>query len=182
MSILPTHTRGMNQLLLKWHALTERWQALTFYQRFESMIALVLTSIIILVTLVALYRLLVEVINGLILGALNPLDHTVFQTIFGEIMTVLIALEFNHTLLYVATREQSIIQIRIVLLIALLALARKFIILDLNVTTANELLGLAAVTLALGLTYWLMYERDDRVPRTKAQRQHNSASTARRGE
>jgi hypothetical protein len=83
MSILPTHTRGMNQLLLRWHALTERWQALTFYQRFESMIALVLTSIIILVTLVALYRLLVEVINGLILGALNPLDHTVFQTIFG---------------------------------------------------------------------------------------------------
>jgi uncharacterized membrane protein (DUF373 family) len=81
---------------------------------------------------------------------LNPLDHAVFQTFFGQIMPVLIALEFNHTLLHVATKEQSIILIRVVLLIALLALARKFIILDLSVTTANQLFALAAVTLALG--------------------------------
>jgi len=40
---------------------------------------------------------------------------------------LLIALEFNHTLQYVVTREQSVIQIKVVLLIALLALARKLI-------------------------------------------------------
>jgi hypothetical protein len=28
----------------------------------------------------------------------------------------------------------------------------------------RELLGLAAITLALGIVYWLMRERDDRVP------------------
>ena len=78
-------------------------------------------------------------------------------------MTVLIALEFNHTLQYVVSREQSIIQTKIVLLISLLALARKFIILDLKETTPNELLGLAAVTLALGITYWLLREREDRL-------------------
>jgi uncharacterized membrane protein (DUF373 family) len=44
-----------------------------------------------------------------------------------------------------------------------LALARKFIILDLKETTPNELLGLAVVTLALGITYWLLRERDDRL-------------------
>ena len=47
-------------------------------------------------------------------------------------------------------REQSIIQTRVALLIALLAVARKFIILDLNTTTADQLLGLGAVTLVLG--------------------------------
>jgi uncharacterized membrane protein (DUF373 family) len=88
----------------------------------------------------------------------------VFQTIFGEIMTLLIALEFNHTLQYVVTREQSVIQTKVVLLIALLALARKFIIFDLKKTTPDVLFGLAAVTLALGITYWLMRERDDHVP------------------
>ena len=41
-----------------------------------------------------------------------------------------IALEFNHTLQYAVKREQSIIQTKVVLLIALLAMARKFIILD----------------------------------------------------
>jgi hypothetical protein len=40
--------------------------------------------------------------------------------------------------------------------------ARKFIILELKETTAHTLLGLAAITLALGITYWLMRERDDR--------------------
>lgn len=154
----------MVKALVKWRTLSEQWWRLTVYQRFESAIALVLTVIITLVTLVALYRLAVEVINGLLLGALNPLDHAVFQAVFGEIMTVLIALEFNHTLLYVATREQSIIQIRVVLLIALLALARKFIILDLSAIAANQLFGLAAVTLALGATYWLVRERDQRAP------------------
>jgi hypothetical protein len=51
-----------------------------------------------------------------------------FQIIFGEIMTLLIAVKFNHTLQYVVTREQSIIQTKIVVLIALLALAGKLIL------------------------------------------------------
>jgi len=58
-----------------------------------------------------------------------------------------------------------VIQTKIVLLIALLALARKFIVLDLSSTGPTELFGLAAVTLALGVTYWLMRERDDRIRR-----------------
>jgi uncharacterized membrane protein (DUF373 family) len=46
-----------------------------------------------------------------------------------------------------------------------LALARKFIILDIRETTPGYLLALAATTLALGATYWLIRERDDRVRR-----------------
>lgn len=87
-----------------------------------------------------------------------------FQTVFGEILTLLIALEFNHTLQYVVMREQSIIQTKVVLLIALLAIARKFIILDLHEMGSGQLLGLAAIALVLGVVYWLMRERDDRLP------------------
>ena len=142
--------------------MVDEWPTLTFYQRFESAIALALTLIITIIILVALLHLTVEVIGGLVLGLVNPLEYKVFQTVFGEIMTVLIALEFNHTLLYVVTREQSIIQTKVVLLIALLAIARKFIILDLTHTTHEELLALGAVTLSLGITYWLLREREDR--------------------
>jgi uncharacterized membrane protein (DUF373 family) len=152
----------MRHLFLRKHLTADQWTALTFYQRFESAIAFILTLIIGLVILVALYHLVLEVVVGLVFGVLNPLEHEDFQDVFGEIMTVLIALEFNHTLQYAVTREQSIIQTKMVLLIALLALARKFIILDLTETTPNELLGLAIVTLTLGITYWLMRERDDR--------------------
>src|SRR6266478_2149208 len=103
---------------------------------------------------------------GMLSGILDPLDQKVFQNVFGEIMTLLIALEFNHTLQYVVKREQSIIQTKVVLLIALLAIARKFVILDLHEVGPAEMLGLAAVALALGITYWLVRERDE-LPRAR---------------
>lgn len=147
----------------KWMDAKLQWSVLTFYQRFETAVALALTVIISAVILVALYRLTAGVAAGLVFGALNPLEHKIFQQVFGEIMTLLIALEFNHTLQYVVKREQSIIQTKTVLLIALLALARKFIILDLKEIGADQMVALAAITIALGITYWLMRERDDRL-------------------
>ncbi|HYR35807.1 MAG TPA: phosphate-starvation-inducible PsiE family protein [Burkholderiales bacterium] len=145
--------------------LREQWPVLSFYQRFESVVALVLTLIVALIIMIALYRLGQSVIAGLLFGVLDPLDPEVFQAVFGEILTLLIALEFNHTLQYSVAREQSIIRTKVVLLIALLAIARKFIILDVHDVSAGHLLGLAAVTLALGVGYWLIRERDDRLPR-----------------
>lgn len=146
-----------------WRGVQAEWAILSYYQRFESVVAIVLTFIVGLIILVALYRLTSGVLVGLVVGVLDPLDHNVFQTVFGEILTLLIALEFNHTLQYVVTREQSIIQTKVVLLIALLAMARKFIILDLGAVSPGHMLGLAAITLVLGVTYWLMRERDDRM-------------------
>lgn len=161
----------------EWKSLVKQWGIMTFYQRFESVVALFLTLLITLVVIVAAFRLFAEIINGLVLGAMDPLDHKVFQNIFGEIMTVLIALEFNHTLQYAVTRQQSIIQTKVILLIALLAVARKFIILDLKETTAEMMLGLAAITLAIGIVYWLLRERDDRLPQAQALRHPENAST-----
>jgi uncharacterized membrane protein (DUF373 family) len=155
-------------LLGRWEAVRGGWASLTLYQRFEIMVALMLTLIISIVILVALYRLLVGVLTGLVFGVLDPLEHGVFQAVFGEIMTLLIALEFNHTLQYVVNRAQSIIQTKIVLLIALLAVARKVIILDLKEMGVGATLGLAAIILVLGMTYWLIREQDDRLPDAKS--------------
>src|SRR5258706_4061244 len=146
----------------EWQRLKGKWAIQSYYQRFESGVALVLTLIVGIIIVVALYRLSSSVISGLVWGALDPLDPNVFQSVFGEILTLLIALEFNHTLQYVVNREQNIIQTKVVLLIALLAVARKFIVLDLSEVSADQLLGLAAITLVLGVTYWLMRQRDDR--------------------
>ena len=149
------------QLSERWNRSKAQWNILTHYQRFESAVALVLTIVIALIVLVALYRLCIEVVTALLFRAVDPLEHTVFQSVFGEIMTLLIALEFNHTLKYVVTKHQSIIQTKIVLLIALLAVARKFIILDIRETTPGYMLGLASITLALGATYWLVRQGSD---------------------
>jgi uncharacterized membrane protein (DUF373 family) len=134
------------------------------YRRFEAGIALVLTLVVGAVILVALYRVVISVATVLVLQTLNPLDHTVFQRVFGEIMTLLIALEFNHTLQFVVSGERGIIHTKLVLLIAQLALARKVIVMDLFQAPASSVLALAALVFSLGVTYWLVRERDDRAP------------------
>jgi uncharacterized membrane protein (DUF373 family) len=134
------------------------------YRRFEAGVGFVLTLVVGVVILVALYRLVVSVSTVLVVQSLNPLDHTVFQRVFGEIMTLLIALEFNHTLQFVIHGERGIIHTKLVLLIAQLALARKVIVMDLFQTQAASLMALAALVFSLGVTYWLVRERDDRNP------------------
>jgi uncharacterized membrane protein (DUF373 family) len=150
-----------------WSDIRRDWPLLTAYQRFERAVALLLTLVIAVVILVALYRLVVSVVDSLLLRTLNPLEHTVFQEVFGEILTVLIALEFNHTLHFVITRELGVIQAKIVILIALLALVRKLIVVDLYTVAPASLAAIAALILSLGVTYWLMRERDDRFRRAR---------------
>ena len=138
----------------------ESWDALGAYGRFEQIVSLILTGLVSLVVAVALLHLLARVALLVIFGLVDPADQAVFQAIFGMILTVLIALEFNHSILSVLERRQSIVQVRTVVLIALLALVRKFIILDASKTEPLTLLGLAAAILALGAVHWLVRDQD----------------------
>jgi uncharacterized membrane protein (DUF373 family) len=137
------------------------WGIMTLYERFEALVALTLTAVVTVIILVALWRLIVSVVDTLVLRSLNPLEHSVFQAVFGEILTLLIALEFNHTLRYVVARGWGIIQAKIVILIAVLALVRKIIVSDISAEPPATMAAQAGLLLALGITYWLMRERDD---------------------
>lgn len=138
------------------------WPGLGLYERFEQIVCLVLTVVISGVVVASLAVLLFRVAGLLLLGVVDPAEPAVFQAIFGMIVTVLIALEFNHTLLGVLERRHSIVQVRTVVLIALLAIARKFLILDLKEAEHTTLLGLAGAALALGGVYWLVGDQDRR--------------------
>ncbi|EFL2361802.1 phosphate-starvation-inducible PsiE family protein [Escherichia coli] len=138
-----------------------QWAVMTFYERFEQVIALVLSAVIAVIIVVSLLQLMSIVFTLLILDAFNPLDHKVFQTVFAMIMTLLIAMEFKHSIVRVALRRDSIIQVKTVILIGLIALARKFVILAPE-ASPGKIAALAGATLALGVTYWLLRERDDR--------------------
>lgn len=138
------------------------WPGLGFYERFEQVVCLALTVVISGVVVASLAALLIRVGQLLLLGVVDPAEPAVFQAIFGMIVTVLIALEFNHILLGVLERRRSIVQVRTVVLIALLAIARKFLILDLKEVEHTTLLGLAGAALALGGVYWLVGNQDRR--------------------
>jgi uncharacterized membrane protein (DUF373 family) len=137
-------------------------RVLGFYERFEQAVAHILSGVISVIIAISLWQLIRAVVVLLVWEALNPLDHAVFQTVFGMIMTLLIAMEFKHSIIRVMLRRDHIVQAKTVVLIALLAIARKIIILDPN-TDPYRIGALAAALLALGGVYWLMRQRDDPV-------------------
>jgi uncharacterized membrane protein (DUF373 family) len=139
----------------------ERWPIMSVYERFEQVVAIVLSLVIAVVIALALVQLVIRIVLMVLSGAIDPLEHDVFQALFGMIMTLLIAMEFKHSIIKVALRRDSIIQVKTVVLIALIALSRKFIILDPDIGPGN-IAALAGATLALGSVYWLLSERDSR--------------------
>jgi uncharacterized membrane protein (DUF373 family) len=141
--------------------LRENWAVMSFYERFEQIVALILSGVISVIILVSLLQLIQNVFSLLVVEAFNPLEHKVFQTVFGMIMELLIAMEFKHTIIRVALQRESIIQVKTVILIGLIALSRKFVILDPDISPA-KIAALAGAAFALGATYWLLRERDDR--------------------
>lgn len=155
-------------LLRVFHETAQCWPRMNFYERFEQIVAIVLSFVISVIVIVALLELIGKVGRMLVTGALDPLDHAVFQGVFGSIMTLLIAMEFKHSIIRVIERRESIIQVNIVVLIAILALARKFIVLDTAVTGPATLAALAAVVLALGIVYWLIRDHQPRVVRVRS--------------
>jgi uncharacterized membrane protein (DUF373 family) len=139
-----------------------RWNLLSFYQKFEHGVITLLTGLIALVIALAVWNLMLKVVNSLIYSSLDPTDYEVFQALFGMIFTVIIALEFKRSLVVIAERKQHVVQVRTVILIALLAVVRKLMIFDLASTSASELFALAATILALGAVYWLVRDQDRR--------------------
>jgi uncharacterized membrane protein (DUF373 family) len=140
-----------------------RWRRLTVYLKFEHAIVLVLTLLISVIIVSAIWKLAIKILFSLVLSETFDLtDIAAFQSIFGMIFTVIIALEFKRTLLLVTERTESVVQVRAVILIALLAIVRKLIILDISPGDAPQLLALAVATLSLGGVYWLVRDQDRR--------------------
>jgi uncharacterized membrane protein (DUF373 family) len=137
-------------------------EPLTLYQKFEHVCILVVSGLIGIVIILAIWNLALKILASVLSSTFDPTDYAVFQAVFGMIFTVIIALEFKRSLLVVAERRDSVVQVRAVVLIALLAVVRKLIILDLKSTEAPQIFALAAAILALGTVYWLVRDQDRR--------------------
>jgi uncharacterized membrane protein (DUF373 family) len=138
----------------------EQLRELALYERFESAVVIVLTILIIVVVLTATWRLAGVVGTMVATDEIHPANQSVFQTIFGMIFTVIIALEFKRSLLVVLERKESVVRVRSIILIAMLAMVRKFIILDLAQAAALDIFALSAAILALGIVYLIVRQAD----------------------
>lgn len=78
--------------------------------------------------------------------------------VFAAFLAVLIAIEiFANITLYL---REDVIHVRLVLATALMAIARKVIVLDLEKLEPIYLFAIASIVLALGIAYWLVVSKN----------------------
>ena len=130
------------------------------FHRFESLIVTGLVILISIMILAAFWGLVVETYHLVLQGAFDSLDHKAFQSAFGMIMTLLIAVEFNHTIMHANSDDGRELIVKTVVLIAILAVARQFVVFELETASPLTLAALAFSLLSLGIVYWLM----ERIP------------------
>ena len=65
------------------------WAVMTFYERFEQIVALILANVIAVVIVISLFQLIRAVL--ILLAGEAFRDHAAFQGLLGMIMTLLIA-------------------------------------------------------------------------------------------
>jgi uncharacterized membrane protein (DUF373 family) len=132
---------------------------LRYTEAFKRIIAAVLLVLMAVLVVIATTELVLGMASWLLPGSFFAQANAVLTQAellgaFGVFLTVLIALELVETV-EVYFREHAV-HIEIVLLVAMIALSRKFVLLDPHDYEPQVLFALAAILLSLGVTYYLV--------------------------
>jgi uncharacterized membrane protein (DUF373 family) len=137
------------------------WTKRGLYEWFEHLALVSLMFVIALITLFAFCVTIAQLLSDAGLGV-TFMDKAALQDTFGSVLTVLILLEFNHSIFVALTQRTGAIQVRIVVLIAILVVVRKMMLLDFSSATVQLLLAFGGLLLCLGGVYWLLADGDRR--------------------
>jgi uncharacterized membrane protein (DUF373 family) len=136
-------------------SLKKEWKDLTSHERFEQIVSRVIMLFIEVVIVYSLVLVAIELGKDFTQSS-DFLGAEVLQDVFGSLLTILILLEFNHSIAASLGNRSGVLQARVVVLIAILVVARKIILLDFKTATLESLGGIAGLALALGALYWLL--------------------------
>jgi uncharacterized membrane protein (DUF373 family) len=121
--------------------------------RIEKWVAKVLALLLIVVIGVAVLDLGWVLVQSIWISRATMSGKTLFG-IFGLFLNVLIALELLENV--AGYLQKNVIQVELVIVTAMIAIARKIILLDLEKISDGELAGLALAMLSLAVSYWVM--------------------------
>ena len=139
----------------------KRTKGRTLYEWFEQIILGIVVFIISLVIVYSLILATITLLNDLISG-IGFVEISALKDTFGLILTVIILVEFNHSIVLAIRQRSGAIQVRIVVLITVIVLARKLVLLDYAAASVETLLGLGGLALSLGGLYWLISDGEQR--------------------
>lgn len=131
---------------------------LPFIKSFEKIIIRVLVVLMALVLLLSSVELAWVIIKDIITPPILLLEIDELLEIFGLFMLVLIGIELLDTIAKTYMAE-SVDHAQIVMAVAIIAIARKVIILDVKDLSGLALVGIAAIILALSIGYYLIKKK-----------------------
>jgi uncharacterized membrane protein (DUF373 family) len=141
--------------MFKLAELKREWDQLSLYERFEQVVTRIIMLFISAAILDSLVLTAIRLISDFQLGFAFT-EKVLLQDIFGSVLTILILLEFNHSIALSLKNKSGVLQARMVVLIGVLVVVRKIMLLDFKSATLENLLGYGGMALALGALYWLL--------------------------
>jgi uncharacterized membrane protein (DUF373 family) len=128
-----------------------RYSMQTFLKKFEHVIVLSLITMMVIVVVLTTAELGWIIIRDIITPPIILLEIDELLEIFGFFLLVLIGIELLETIkAYLMT---NVVHVEIVLEVALIAIARKVIILDIGRYESLTLVGVAALISAVALAF-----------------------------
>lgn len=136
-----------------------KWDTLSYYLKFER---IALAVIMLMISTIAVYAIIIacaKIVGDMLIGE-SFLDQAALKDTFGLLLTIVILLEFNHSIYVAMTKHLGALQARMLVLITVLVIARKLMLMDFTGIEAQTLFGFGALLLALGGLYWLISNVD----------------------
>lgn len=136
-----------------------RWRSsdegfVTGIDQFESLVSKLLSIAMLIVIMVIMVDLVLFLATALFTPSPQGFFVETIRDIFGLFLSVLIALEILENI--TAYLKKHVVQVELVIVTSLIAVARKIIILDLDKVSGISLIGLAIAILSLSLSYWII--------------------------
>lgn len=133
-------------------------------KKFEHVLVIGLLGMMALVVFLATVELAVIIVQRMLSGTPHMflLDISEMIEIFGFFMMILIGLELIETIkIYL---QDDSVHVEVICLVAIVAITRKVIILDLYKLSPVTLLGIAAIILALSVGYFFLKKAMEKKP------------------
>lgn len=128
-----------------------RW---SYVHRFEQVMTTLLMAMMAIVVVLSVADLAWLLLKDILSPPLVLLDVHELLGVFDAFLLVLMGIELLETLkVYVRERE---IRAEVIIMVGIIALARKIITLDMKAIPSASLLGIAAIVLALGISHYLI--------------------------
>ncbi len=134
--------------------LIRKFTMLDYIRKFEKIMYIALIILLGGVVIFSIAELVWILYEGLFLTSVYRLENKELLNIFGFFLLVVIGIEILDTLK--AYLRENVIHVEIVILVAVIAIARKVIILDPATSDGGLMAGMGVIVVGLGIAYYLI--------------------------